>query len=112
LTKLTLKVNILFVEKRKPHYDLATVQAAVRLRGADAFTATALIGAQVMGLEITQAIEVVCSMGRADFFKSMTAHGSSQVWQDVYYPDTPVGVAYIKVTFRQDGSIVIQFKEK
>jgi len=39
------------MEKRKPHYDLSTVQAAVRLRGADAFTATALIGAQAMGLE-------------------------------------------------------------
>jgi len=102
----------MFMEKHKPHYDLATVQAAVRLRGADAFTATALIGAQAMGLEITQAIEVVCSMSRADFFKSMTTHASSQVWQDVYYPDTPAGVAYIKVTFRQDGSIVIQFKEK
>jgi len=49
------------MEKRKPHYDLPTVQSAVRLRGADAFTATALIGAQAMGLEIAQAIEVVCS---------------------------------------------------
>lgn len=100
------------MEKRKPRYDLATVQAVVRLRGADAFTATALIGAHAMGLEITQAIEVVCSMSRADFFKSMTTHSSSQVWQDVYCPDTPAGVAYIKVAFRQDGSIVIQFKEK
>ena len=60
------------MEKRKPHYDLLTVQSAVRLRGADAFTATALIGAQAMGLEIARAIEVVCSMSRSDFYKSMT----------------------------------------
>jgi len=60
------------MEKRKPHYDLSTVQPAVRLRGADAFTATALIGAQAMGLEIAQAIEIVCSMNRSDFYKSMT----------------------------------------
>jgi hypothetical protein len=26
------------MEKRKPHYDLSTVQSAIRLRGADAFT--------------------------------------------------------------------------
>jgi motility quorum-sensing regulator/GCU-specific mRNA interferase toxin len=39
------------MEKRKPHYDLAAVQSAVRLRGADAFTATALIGAQAIGLD-------------------------------------------------------------
>jgi len=57
------------MEKRKPHYDLLTVQSAVRLRGADAFTATALIGAQAMGLEIVQALEVVCSMSRSDFLQ-------------------------------------------
>ena len=52
------------MEKRKPHYDLPTVQSGIRLRGADAFTATA------------------------------------------------GGIAYVKVTLRQDGAIVIQFKEK
>lgn len=100
------------MEKLKPHYDLAAVQAAVRVRGADAFTATALVGARAMGLDVAQAIEVVCTMNRADFFKSMTTHASPQVWQDVYHPETPAGVAYVKVTLRQDGSIVIQFKEK
>ena len=100
------------MEKRKPHYDLSTVQSDVRLRGADAFTATALIGAQTMVLEIAQAIEVVCSMSRSDFYKSMTTHASSQIWQDVYHPETPAGIAYVKVTLRHDGSIVIQFKEK
>ena len=100
------------MEKRKPHYDLSTVQSAVRLRGADAFTATALIGAQAMGLETDQAIEVVCSMSRSDFYKSMTTHSSSKIWQDVYHSETPSGIAYVKVTLRQDGSIVIQFKEK
>jgi len=100
------------MEKRKPHYDLSIVQSATRLRGADAFTATALIGAQAMGLEIAQVIEVVCSMGRFDFYKSMTTYASSQIWQDVYHPETPAGKAYVKVTLRQEGSIVIQFKEK
>jgi motility quorum-sensing regulator / GCU-specific mRNA interferase toxin len=100
------------MEKRKPHYDLSTVQSAIRLRGADAFTATALIGAQAMGLEVTQAIEAVCCMRRSDFYKSMTTYAASQVWQDVYCPETPAGIAYVKVTLRQDGSIVIQFKEK
>lgn len=74
------------MEKRKPHYDLSAVQSAIRLRGADAFTLTALIGAQAMGLEVVQAIEVVCSMGRSDFYKSMTTYASSRVWQDVYCP--------------------------
>jgi motility quorum-sensing regulator/GCU-specific mRNA interferase toxin len=100
------------VEKRKPHYDLSRIQSAVRLRGADAFTATALIGAQAMGLDIAEAIDVVCCMTRRDFYKSMTTLSTSRIWQDVYHPETPVGIAYVKVTLRQDGAIVIQFKEK
>lgn len=100
------------MEKRTPHYELGAVQAAVRLRGADAFTATALIGARQMGLAISQAIELVCSMNRTNFYKSMTTHASSGIWQDVYHAETIAGVAYIKVTLRQDGAIVIQFKER
>jgi len=100
------------MEKRKPHYDLPTVQSGIRLHGADAFTATALIGAQAMGLDVAEAIEVVCSMSRMDFYKSMTTYASSEIWQDVYHPETAGGIAYVKVTLRQDGAIVIQFKEK
>lgn len=101
------------MEKRKPHYDLAAVKTVVRQRGADAFTATALVGAQAMGLDSVQAIGVVCAMTRTDFYKSMTTHAASQVWQDVYHPVAPNGkVAYVKVTLRVDGSIVIKFKEK
>jgi motility quorum-sensing regulator/GCU-specific mRNA interferase toxin len=101
------------LEKRKPHYDLRVVQAAVRLRGADAFTATALTGARAMGLSAAQAVDAVCSMERHEFYKSMTTHAASQVWQDVYHARLPTGrTAYVKVTLRTDGSVVIQFKEK
>ena len=89
------------------------MKIAVQQRGADAFTATALVGAQSMGLDLAQAISLVCAMTRADFYKSMTTYAASQVWQDVYHRVAPNGkVAYIKVTLRGDGSIVIQFKEK
>ena len=101
------------MEKRRSHYDLAAVKSAVQQRGADAFTATALVGAQAMGLDSAEAIGLVCTMTRADFYKSMTSHATSKVWQDVYHPVAPNGkVAYVKVTLRVDGSIVIQFKEK
>lgn len=101
------------MEKRKPHYDLTAVQMAVSQRGADAFTATALVGARAMGLSVDQAIGVIKGMQRSCFYKSMTAHETSRVWQDVYHPVVPGGrVAYVKVTLREDGSVVIQFKEK
>ena len=104
---------MLAVEKRRPHYDLAAVKTSVRLRGADAFTATALLGAQAMGLDSAQAIGVVCAMTRADFYKSMMTRAASQIWQDVVHPLAPNGkVGYVKVTLRVDGSVVIQFKEK
>jgi motility quorum-sensing regulator/GCU-specific mRNA interferase toxin len=113
LHELTLWVNLVAMEKRRPHYDLAAVKLAVQQRGADAFTATALVGAQAMGLDSASAVDVACAMTRADFYKSMTTHAASQVWQDVYHCATPNGkVAYVKVTLRVDGSIVIQFKEK
>lgn len=101
------------MEKRKPHYPLSKIQEAVTSGGADVFTRTAIVNSQEMGLTIEQAIEVVCSMAHKDFYKSMTTEVSSQVWQDVYHPQTPVGKqAYVKVTLREEGSIVIQFKEK
>jgi len=100
------------MEKRKPHYELSKIQSTVRLRGADAFTATALIGVRAMGLDIAEAIDVVCCMTHRDFYKSMTTLSTSRIWQDVYRPETPAGIAYVKVTLRQDGAIVIQFKEK
>ena len=66
-----------------------------------------------MGLDSASAIGVVCAITRANFYKSMTTHAASQVWQDVYHCATPTGkVAYVKVTLRIDGSIVIQFKER
>lgn len=66
-----------------------------------------------LSADSAQAISLVCAMTRADFYKSMTTHAASQVWQDVYHPVAPNGkVAYVKVTLRVDGSIVIQIKEK
>lgn len=101
------------MEKRKPHYSLKDIQEKVRLNGEDVFTRTALENSKEMGLTIGQTIEVVCSMKQSCFYKSMTTHASSEIWQDVYHPPTPIGkIAYVKVTLRKEGSIVIQFKDK
>ena len=50
-------------------------------------------------------------MARQCFYKSMTTHASSKIWQDACHAPTPEGVAYVKVTLREDGAVVIQFKE-
>lgn len=57
------------MEKRKPHYPLAEIKAAITRLGLDAFTATALQGmAVVLGLQPEM------------LFKSMTTFADHRVW--------------------------------
>jgi motility quorum-sensing regulator/GCU-specific mRNA interferase toxin len=100
------------MKKRLPHYALAQIQSRIAEQGAMVFTATALFNAAAMGLTMEQTMRVLASLTRAMFYKSMTTHADSSIWQDVYHAPTPVGkIAYIKLTLRQ-GAVVIQFKEK
>lgn len=99
------------MEKRTPHYPLTAIKAAVAERGADCFTRTALHGVCDMGLTIEQAIASIQGLAASHFYKSMTTFADHRVWQDVYHAPTPNGVVYAKFTLRDDGSIVISFKE-
>jgi motility quorum-sensing regulator/GCU-specific mRNA interferase toxin len=101
------------MEKRKPHYSLVEIHEAVKTRGVNAFTATSLTGAAALGFSGEQAVSVVLGLKHADLYKSMTTHADHKIWQDVYHATLKSGlVAYIKVTLRDNGAIVIQFKEK
>lgn len=99
------------MEKHRPHYRLKQVQADVVRLGAAAFTRTAIEGAAAMGLDSAEMIEVVATLSRSDFYKSMTTHADHRIWQDVYHAETPNGrMAYIKLT-QVNGRPVVQFKE-
>jgi motility quorum-sensing regulator / GCU-specific mRNA interferase toxin len=99
-------------EKRKPHYDLARIQANVARLGAAAFTKSALDGGRAMGLMTAEMLAVIAALTRRDFYKSMTTYADYRIWQDVYCAETPVRKkAYIKITLR-DAAPVIQFKER
>lgn len=101
------------MEKRAPHYSLTEIKAIVVERGALAFTRTAIDNGHAMGLSIQEMTEVVCSMTRSDFYKSMTTYHDHTLWHDVYHVVTPVNkIAYIKVTNPLGSRPVIQFKEK
>lgn len=102
------------MEKRRPHYKLSEVQLVVADPQSRPFSVTALRGGMALGLSEPEMREVVLSLNRQNFFKSMTTHADHQVWQDVYHGLTPGGVAvYIKVTyFSDDLPPIIQFKEK
>lgn len=101
------------MEKKKPHYSLGEIQQVVDLRKTNAFTATALIGAAELGLSPDEAVSVVLALRQTDFYKSMTTYADHQIWQDVYHAKLKSRLAaYIKVTLRENGIVVIQFKEK
>jgi motility quorum-sensing regulator/GCU-specific mRNA interferase toxin len=88
------------MEKRRAQYSLNDVKNLVAAKGADAFTLTALTNARLMGLSVAQDVAVVTTLTPTMFYKSMTTHFDSSVWQDVYHAPTPVGrCAYIKLHF-------------
>ena len=101
------------MEKKKPHYLLSDVLNIVKSRGENAFTATALTGAAALGLSSERAVAVVLGLKQKYFYKSMTTNVDHKIRQDVYHAALKADlVAYIKVTLRENGTVVIQFKEK
>lgn len=99
------------MEKRLAHYDLKIIIAIVKQRRAAVFTKTAIDGGRRMDLTVGEMVDVICGLNAKCLYKSMTTHGDTTVWQDVYHADTPGGRAYIKLTLRTNGALVIQFKE-
>jgi len=100
------------MEKRTAHYNLDAVKAVVAQRGIDVFTMTAQDGIHWMGLTHADAIGVVMGLTRSMLYKSMTTYANHREWQDVYHARCPNGrMAYIKLTLREQGNVVIQFKE-
>lgn len=101
------------MEKKKPNYLLSDLLAIVATYGVDAFTETALHGAWDLGLTSDAAVAVVLGLRQANFYKSMTTHADHRIWQDVYHVELGSGLkAYVKLTIRENGTVVIQFKEK
>jgi motility quorum-sensing regulator / GCU-specific mRNA interferase toxin len=102
------------MEKQTPHYRLSEVQTMVADSGSRPFTVTALRGGLALGLTEPEMRQVVLSLSRHEFYKSMAAHSDPQVWQDVYHGRTQDGTSvYIKITGFTDGRPpIIQFKAK
>jgi motility quorum-sensing regulator/GCU-specific mRNA interferase toxin len=99
------------MEKKKLHYSLELVKRLIADKGRDPFTQSAKNGAAEMGLDADELRGVVAGLMARDFYKSMTTHTSSMVWQDVYRPVTRLGAAYVKVTvYPQENLIVVSFK--
>lgn len=98
------------MEKRAPHYSLAEIQAQMTSVGAMNLTESARVGIHGAGMSWDEALAVVRSLGRHDFYKSMTTRRDHRVWQDVYRAQWRERSLYVK--FQQAGEFfVVSFKE-
>ena len=97
------------MEKSSPHCKLQLVKAYVAASKVRT-THSARLGATALGMELSDMLEVLLALTPADFYKSMTTHADHTVWQDVYRPNTKVGIIYIKLTV-MDGVLIVSFKE-
>lgn len=97
------------MEKRTPHCKLSIVKALVEA-GKVRTTHAARVGANELGLALSEMLEVVMALTPGDFYKSMTTHADHTIWQDVYRPSTQAGDVYLKLTVIDDV-LIVSFKE-
>ena len=95
--------------KRSPHCKLTKVKALISA-GKVRTTNSARMGANALGLSLSEMLDVVLALTKADFYKSMTTHSDHTIWQDVYRPSTEAGDIYLKLTV-VDDVLLVSFKE-
>ena len=97
------------MEKHKAHYPLSTVKQLVS-QGRIRTTLSASLGAEALGFDQEERVEVVLALSQGDFYKSMTTYHDHREWQDVYRPTTSRGRLYLKLTVVEEV-VLVSFKE-
>jgi len=100
------------MEKRKPAYDLEGFRQEFSTAKALRMTRTAQEATLELGLTLEDVVQVVQSMKREHFHKSMTSLADHRVWQDVYYVPWENLVLYLKLTTCEAGRLIVSMKEK
>ena len=100
------------MEKRTPAHDLEGFQREFCTIPALRMTRTARNCARELGLTRDDVVQLVQSMKRVHFYKSMTAFGDHRVWQDVYHVPWQELTLYVKLTIDYSGRLILSLKEK
>jgi motility quorum-sensing regulator/GCU-specific mRNA interferase toxin len=101
------------MEKLKPTHSLEAFQAAFATAEGLVATTVALRDAVALGFEKAEIVDVIQSMTRRHFYKSMTSFADHREWQDVYHVPYAGLVIYLKFTERAlTGFQLLSFKEK
>lgn len=101
------------MEKRRPHHSLAVVQQLATDPARTRFTQSALDGAAELQFDTKTMRAVLTELQRKDFYKSMTTHANSTIWQDVYRPTVDGVQLYVKLTvYEAENLLVVSFKRR
>jgi motility quorum-sensing regulator/GCU-specific mRNA interferase toxin len=99
------------MEKRRPQYDLKAIQGQMANIEAMNLTMTARHGIKAAGMSLEDVLAVIKRLSMKNFYKAMTVHADSRVWQDVYHAEWRGKALYIK--FQQhDDYFIVSFKER
>lgn len=88
----------IIMEKLRPTYDLDAFQEACSSKDGFEITWAARTGAQELSLSFAEILEVLQSIQRSHFYKSMTSYQDHSVWQDVYHVPWDDVQIYVKFT--------------
>jgi motility quorum-sensing regulator/GCU-specific mRNA interferase toxin len=100
-------------KKRKPTYDLDAFRAAFNSSEKLVVTGTALRSAAALGFGRSEIVDIIQTMRREHFYKSMTAYADHRLWQDVYHVPSSAGMLYVKFTADVlTEFLLLSFKEK
>ena len=94
------------MEKRRSSYDLDAIKRTMHSSEAVPMTVTARRDATELGFSTRGIFDVLQSVNRSMFVKSMTTKADHRVWQDVYNVPTSGFILYVK--FQAD--IVTEFR--
>lgn len=100
--------------KRKPHHDLAGIQARFADVDTLEITGKAARDARALGYSLEDVVDVVQALEVGDFVKSETAHNppNSRVWHDTYHIPCDGLFLYLKFAGETLIDIVLtSFKE-
>ena len=84
------------MEKLRPTYDLAAIKAAIGLAETLTMTVSAFRDAVAPGFDRPGIVDVVDTVSRDMFSKSMTTLADHRVWQDVYHVPAQHLMLYVK----------------
>ncbi len=73
------------MEKQTPHYPLLAIQTQMRSVSDMNLTLSARTGICAAGMSQSDALALVRSLSRKEFYKSMTTVADYKIWQDVYH---------------------------